>query len=877
VALRERRLADGWTDYLLFVEGKAAGVIEAKKAGTTLSGVEAQTSRYIHEPPAGLAKWGDPLPFAYESTGVETFFRDDRDPSPRSRRVFAFHQPAILLEWLKAPDTLRARLRAMPPLPTAGLRDCQVQAIRGLEDSLAHDRPRALIQMATGSGKTFTACNFIYRLLEHAGAKRVLFLVDRNTLGRQAYSEFQAFHPGNDGRAFTSLYNVQHQRTNRLDPVAKVVITTIQRLFSMLSGEEEMAEDDEEVSLFERGDAGRERRVSYDPRVPIETFDFIVTDECHRSIYKSWRQVLDYFDAHIIGLTATPSKQTLGFFQQNVVMEYPYERSVLDRVNVDYQIYRIRTEVGDAGATVDAGFHVGRMDKRTRMTRWEQLDEDLAYLAAEVDRTVTARDQIRTVLTAYRDRLDSELFPGRIYVPKTLIFAKDDHHAEEIVRIAREVFDKGNDFARKITYRTEGDPQDVLTAFRNDMHPRIAVTVDMIATGTDVKPIEVLIFMRDVKSAIYYEQMKGRGARTISPADLQGVTPDAAEKTHFLLIDAVGVTETLKADSQPLDRKRSVSFASLLDRLATGDTEADTLEAVAARLTLLDAGLEPAQRTELTRLAGGIDPAALARTLYDAVDPDAVTAAAAERFGRGPTEAELAQVATERADSAIRPFGNPALRRLLADLKTRSEMVIDEVTKDAVTYAGYDVEKAKGLIQRFEGFVQGRGDEITALQIILGRPQAQRRLTYAMIEELRTALLHEPVPLDTAQVWQAYERLRIGKVRRQGPERVLTDIVQLVRFAAGRSEVLEPFGVEAERRFNLWLGRQKKAGRGYSDEQEAWLRLVLAHVSANADITRDDIRDMPEFADRGGIHHARALFGAGLDRTLDDLTETLVA
>ena len=376
--------------------------------------------------------------------------------------------------------------------------------------------------------------------------------------------------------------------------------------------------------------ATRERRVAYNPSIPIESFDFIVTDECHRSIYKSWRQVLDYFDAHIIGLTATPSKQTLGFFQQNVVMEYPYERSVLDRVNVDYQIYRIRTEVSDAGATVDAGFHVGRMDKRTRMTRWEQLDEDLAYLAAEVDRTVTARDQIRTILTAYRDRLGSELFPGRTYVPKTLIFAKDDHHAEEIVRIAREVFDKGNDFARKITYRTEGDPQDVLTAFRNEMNPRIAVTVDMIATGTDVKPIEVLIFMRDVKSAIYYEQMKGRGARTINAADLQRVTPDTKEKTHFLLIDAVGVTETLKADSQPLDRKRSVSFDETARQVAEGDTEADTLEAVAARLTLLDAKLEPAQRAEAARLAGGSGPAALARTLYEAVDPDAVMTAATD-------------------------------------------------------------------------------------------------------------------------------------------------------------------------------------------------------------------------------------------------------
>lgn len=877
VAVREYGLTAGEADYLLLVAGRAAGVIEAKPAGRTLSGVEAQSGKYIHEPPGGLAKWGDPLPFAIESTGVETFFRDERDPEPRSRRLFAFHQPATLREWLEAPETLRARLRAMPPLVEAGLRDCQAQAIRGLEASLAHDQPRALIQMATGSGKTFTACNFIYRLLKHAGARRVLFLVDRNTLGRQTFSELQAFHPADDGRAFTSLYNVQHLRTNRIDPVARVVITTIQRLFAMLAGEPELAEEAEDVSLFEGGDGGPERQVTYNPALPVESFDFIVTDECHRSIYKTWRQVLEYFDAHIIGLTATPSRQTLGFFNQNVVMEYPYERSVLDRVNVDYQIYRIKTQVGEAGATVDAGFHVGRMDKRTRLTRWEQLDEELTYGAEEVDRSVTARDQIRTVLAAYRDRLGSELFPGRTVVPKTLIFAKDDHHAEEIVRIAREVFAKGNDFARKITYRTEGDPQHVLTAFRNDMNPRIAVTVDMIATGTDVKPIEVLIFMRDVRSAIYYEQMKGRGARTISPDDLQNVTPDAKEKTHFLVIDAVGVTEGVKGDSQPLDRKRSVSFATLLDRLAAGDSDADTLEAVAARLTALEAKLEPAGWEQVARLAGGSGPAELARALYDAADPDAVLAAAIERFGRGPSEAELAQLAAERAEAAIRPFSDPALRRLLVDLKTRSEIVIDEVTKDSVAYAGYDVEKASGLIERFEGFVRGRADEITALRIILGRPRAQARLTYAAIAELRDALLREPTPLDLAPIWQAYRRLRADRARDRRPEGTLTDIVQLVRFAAGLSEVLEPFAAEAERRFNLWLGRQKKAGRTFNAEQEAWLRLVLAHVSANAEISREDIREMPDFADRGGIGRARALFGADLDRTLDDLTEALVA
>ena len=877
VAVREFGLPGGEADYLLFVEGKAAGAIEAKKEGVTLSGVEGQSSKYLHPLPAGLAAWSDPLPLAYESTGVETFFRDLRDPSPRSRRLFAFHKPEALADWLAQPVTFRGRLRAMPQLVETGLRGCQVEAIRGLERSLADDRPRALIQMATGSGKTFTACNFIYRLLKHGGARRILFLVDRTTLGDQTFAEFQAFHPADDGRAFTSLYNVQHLRTNRLDPVAKVTITTIQRLFSMLAGEEALDEAEEQTSLFETGGAMPERQVAYNPALPIEAFDVIVTDECHRSIYKSWRQVLDYFDAHIIGLTATPAKQTLGFFDQNLVMEYPFERSVLDRVNVDYRIYRIKTEVSERGATVEAGLHVGRMDRRTRHLRWEELDADLTYEAKALDRSVTVRDQIRTVLETYRDRLKAELFPDRQHVPKTLIFAKDDHHAEEIVRTAREVFAKGNEFAQKITYRVEGKPKDLITLFRNELNPRIAVTVDLIATGTDVKPIEVLIFMRDVKSAIYYEQMKGRGARTVNPTDLKAVTPDATAKTHFLLIDAVGVTESLKADSQPLDRKPGLGFKKLMDRVAAGDTEPEILSSLAARLTIL-AGKAPREAlAEVASASGGPSLEALARGLYAASDPDTIEQEAGVRFGQPVDEEKQEKAAAALAESAIAPFSKPALRRTLEDLQRRTEITIDEATADTTIYAGYDVEKAKGMIARFEGFVRGHGDDLLALQIILGRPRRQQHLTYAAIESLRDALLREPIPLDTVAVWDAYRRLDQARVRDAAPDATLVHIIQLVRFAGGLTGVLEPFSADAMARYNLWLGRQQKAGRDLTPEQCSWLDLVAAHLAANAEITKDDIREMPDFAARGGIKRARALFGAELEGVLDDLAGALVA
>ena len=462
----------------------------------------------------------------------------------------------------------------MPPLNASGLWPVQEQAIRNLEVSLAAGRPRALVQMATGSGKTFMACNQVYRLIKHAGARRVLFLVDRSNLGRQTLREFQGFTTPDEARKFTELYNVQLLQSPHIDEVSKVCIATIQRVYSILKGEE-LDPDLEELSGFDTAALRSEPApIEYNPDVPIETFDIIITDECHRSIYNLWRQVLEYFDAFIIGLTATPSKQTFGFFHQNLVMEYTHEQAVADNVNVDFDTYRIRTQITDQGSTVDAGYYVDRRDRQTRKVRWEQLEEDLTYAPNQLDRDVVAEDQIRTVVQTFRDKLFTEIFPTRQDVPKTIIFAKDDSHADDIVRIVREVFDKGNDFCQKITYKTTGaKPEDLLTAFRNSYNPRIVVTVDMIATGTDIKPVEVVFFMRNVRSRSFFEQMKGRGVRTISATDFNAVTPDARNKDRFVIIDAVGVTETELSDSYTLDRKPTVPFDKLLDLVSMGDRD----------------------------------------------------------------------------------------------------------------------------------------------------------------------------------------------------------------------------------------------------------------------------------------------------------------
>jgi type I restriction enzyme R subunit len=882
VGVREFQLPAGPCDYLLFIEGKAAGVIEAKKAGVTLSGVAEQADKYMDALPAHLAKWDTILRFDYESTSDETFFRDMRDPRPRSRRVFAFHKPESLHEWLKQPDTLRARLQSLPPLDETGLRDCQVEAIKGLEKSLAEDKPRSLIQMATGAGKTFTACTFSHRLIKYGGAKRILFLVDRNNLGDQTLKEFQNFEPSGSGHRFTDTYIVQHLHSNRIDPDAKVVITTIQRLYAMLRGEE-LPEEEEEASTFEAqaNGEGEIPPVAYNPQIPIETFDFIITDECHRSIYGLWRQVLEYFDAHIIGLTATPSKHTLGFFNQNLVAEYPYERSVADGVNVGYEIFRIRTRVSEQGGKVEgAEFEVPVRDRRTRAVRYKKLDEDLEYTKQEIDRSVTVPNLIRTVIQCFKDRLFTDLFPDRTgeWVPKTLIFAKDDNHAEEIVHIVREVFGEGNNFCKKITYRNTGeDPKTLIKAFRVDPMPRITVTVDMIATGTDIKPVECIIFMRDVKSEGYYEQMKGRGVRSIKDADLRSVTPDAKTKTRFILVDAVGVTEGKKNVSQPLERKRTLSFDKLIDQIAQGRRDEDAISSLAGRLAALEKKLDSEDQERITTASGGQSLRDLSNALLDAIDPDKIQATAEQRFRYDLAEDKITSVQNELIEAACRPFDDPKLRQLIKDIKQKSDIVIDDITTDQIIGAGYDLKAAEAKIKSFKEFIEQNKNELIALQILYNQPYGKQRLTYAAIKELTQKLTDPPHYLDVATVWQAYRRLDAAKVRGAPVDQQLTEIVSLVRYALGMDEVLEPFGAKVEQRFNLWIGRQKKAGRNYTEEQMNWLKSITQFIAANAEVTPDDFMTAPAFADKGGLLKARQLFGAELNALMDDLQMTLVA
>jgi type I restriction enzyme R subunit len=873
IAVREYHLNSGFADYLLFINRKAVGIIEAKPVGFALSGVELQSDKYSFNLPKTLSCHQKPLPFIYESTGGETYFRDSRDPDYRSRSVFAFHKPETLQEWLGQPDTLRSRLQQLPIIDTEDLRDCQKEALAGLFNSLKENRPRALIQMATGVGKTYTAVSFIYWLIKIAGAKRILFLVDRKNLGEQTEKEFQQYVTPDDGRKFTELYNVQLLSSNTIAPVNKVCITTIQRLYSMLRGDAEFEAENEETSQFNDNEENQNPKdVVYNSKIPLETFDFIITDECHRSIYHLWRQVLEYFDGFIIGLTATPSIQTFGFFNQNLVMEYPHERAVADGVNVGYEVYRIKTQITEQGSTIQAGFYVDKRNRQTRAVKWQQLDEDVSYAGKELDRSVVAVDQIRTVIRTFKERLFTEIFPNRTDVPKTLIFAKDDSHAEDIVRIVREEFGKGNEFCKKITYRTTGEKtKDLIRWFRNEYDPRIAVTVDMISTGTDIKPLECLIFMRDVKSRIYFEQMKGRGTRTINPTDFQVVTRDAEVKEQFIIVDAVGVCESDKTDSRPLERKRSVPFHQLLQNVATDVRDEDTLMSLAGRLAKLEKKLNDDERTELKNAAGGKSIQKVTRDLLEAVNPDVQIEQAVKQFQTlTPTEAQQQQATEVLINQACQPFDNPQFRNLLREIKTKNEQIVDTLSQDVVLFAGFDTaarDKAKATVQSFREFVEANKDEITALQILYNQPYGQRRLTYEQIKQLANALERPPRSLTPEKLWQAYSQLEADKVRGAGVQKLLTDIISLVRFAMGETETLEPFSVMVEEKFQQWL-----MGKTFSFEQVRWLEKIKEHIITSVRIDVEDLQEMPQESFQGV-----QLFGNDLMNILDELNEVLAA
>lgn len=876
VAVREFPTSTGPVDYALFLEGIPVGIVEAKRddVGENITAVERQDSRYANS----TFKWVRSdyrIRFAYEATSILTRFTDYDDVKYRSRSVFSFHQPQELQRLLNEKQTIRNRMKQFPDFDTTGFRKCQITAIENLEQSFAANKPKALIQMATGAGKTFTAITAVYRLLKFAGVKRVLFLVDTKGLGEQAERAFLAYRPNDDNRSFSELYGVRRLKSSFIPADVQVCISTIQRMYSILCGEE-LDESTEQNSLNETPSVDKmaPKEVVYNAKYPPEFFDVIIIDECHRSIYNVWKQVLEYFDAFLIGLTATPDKRTFGFFDQNIVSEYPREQAIIDGVNVGEDIFLIETEVGKQGGTILKQM-VEYRNRMSREKRWAQLDEDVDYRPSQLDRDVVNPSQIRTVIRAFKESLFTSLFPRRKEVPKTLIFAKTDSHADDIIQIVREEFGEGNEFCKKVTYSAQ-NPEEVLSEFRNGYYPRIAVTVDMIATGTDVKPIECLIFMRDVRSKNYFEQMKGRGTRVLNKDDLQKVSPSATEnKDHFVIVDAVGVTKSVKTETRTLERKPSVSLKELMMSVALGARDADTLTTLASRIVRLNSQMSPAERKAF-RETVGLPAEELAGNLLNAFDEDVLTAKARQRFGT-PTPEQYAQVQKEAVNQAVMPFHNPDAREFIENVRRSHEQIIDNVNLDAVTFAGFDVQKeanADRTIQTFRNFIEENKDEILALRIVYSQAYKDRPMVISKLKALYEKLKAQGVTID--RLWDCYAIRKPDKVRGKSTIHQLADLISIIRFEMGYGDNLQPFAETVNYNFMRWTLKRNAGAVHFTDEQMEWLRLVKDHIAVSLSIEPEDLELNP-FDRKGGLGRFYQVFGEQYEQILQEMNVELVA
>jgi len=896
VALKEYQAETKFADYVLFVDRNPVGIIEAKREddGHKLTVAEDQALEYSKAKLKYLNN--DPLPFVFESTGTITRFRDLRDPKPRGRTVFSFFKPETIAEWLKKDKSLRGRLLDIPQLNEEGLRPAQKKAIKSLEQSFKKNKPKALIQMATGAGKTFTAATFVYRLLKYADAKRILFLVDTKNLGEQAEQEFMSFQPNDVNRKFTELYNVQRLTSSYIPTDSQVCISTIQRMYAILKGEEleEGAEDanpNESTWMQKQQNKKQAMPVEYSVRVPIEMFDFIVIDECHRSIYNLWKQVLDYFDSFLIGLTATPDKRTFGFFEENVVSEYTYEESVLDGVNVPYDVYNIETRISKDGDKIEAGWFVDRRDKLTRKTRWQQEDEDTEYHRNDLDKKVVNPSQIRNIIRQYKKALETEIFPnrkaenGEYEVPKTLVFAKTDSHADDIIKIIRKEFDEGDDFCKKLTYKIKEDPKSVLNRFRNSYYPRIAVTVDMIATGTDVKPLEVLLFMRDVKSTNYFEQMKGRGTRTINSDSLQLVSKTAKTKTHFVIVDAVGVTKSKKTDSRPLERKPTVGLKDLLGAVTMGVAEEDLFLSLANRLIRLEKQITDKEKEKLLEYSKGKNLKQISKELLSAFDKDEIEEKAKAKIevipvqDRTPEKIENArkEAQKELINQASSTF-NGKLNDYIENVRLEHDQIIDSINLDEVIKAQWDrtsVDKAKEIVKDFSAYLEANKDEIKALSIFYNQPYNRRSITFKMIKDVFDKLKLDKPMLAPDYVWDAYSTLE--DVKSKQPTDELTALVSLIRCACGIDKELKPFDKTIDENFKTWIFKQNAGKHNrFTNEQMEWLRELKNHVVNSYHIEMEDL-DFTPFDEKGGRGKMYQLFGNEMTGIIDELNEVLAA
>ena len=829
------------TDYLFFLMGKAVGVLEAKREEIDVNtpNVIEQAEEYTRNLPNWCQSYQNPLPLIWLSNGKDYFFRDIRDNNPEYQKVEKILTPKEVVRRLGIQD----RYAGLPIIQPRGLRDCQYEAVTELERSLKDGKTRALMVLATGAGKTYLAITAAYRLLNYAQYHRVLFLVDRNNLGRQAEREFGKYRLTESGDPFNAIYDVERLKSAKFPQNTNVVISTIQRLFSLLKGEP-INDTDEDIETDV--DDNEEPEMVVLPNrlnLPRDYFDLIIIDECHRSIYSSWRAVLDYFDSAVkIGLTATPAPQTLAYFDNNRVVNYTLERSIADHVNVGCRTYCIKTKQTENGGAILEGQDVKRETVYTGEVENINVKETKQYTKEELNRSIINPAQIKLILQTYKDAVYTEMFtdpqrePNFDYLPKTLIFALNERHANNIVKIANEVFDHtpGDGFVQKITY-TAGNTDQLIKDFCNERKFRIAVTVTLVATGIDIKPLEVVMFMRYVKSQLLYVQMKGRGVRTIGDDVLRQVTPNAFSKDLFYLVDAVGMTEGEHTIPQPSGPTRPMpTLEELLERIAHGYLSDEYLALLAARLSRIDAKANDEQKDKFRSIAG-VTIHELSVRIFNVFEPQSGIVL--------PLFNNINESNTERKALVTELANNKDARKYLCILNAGFVQTLIP-GEDILISKGFTIEEAQQTVDAFEVYVNAHRDDIEALQFIYSGKPANRKILEELVEKLKDA----NVQFEPHRLWNSYVITQPEKVKHfQNEEReqrnLYTNIIQLVRFAYRQIEKLDTLFTTGEQYFNLWCGQVQ---RNLTVEQKTIFAHIKDYIIANGSCSIKEYHDVDE-------------------------------
>lgn len=848
-------------DYLLFLDGKAIGVLEAKRAENSLGmHVAEQTAKYSAGALPWYQTWTKPLPFLFMCNGDKLLFCDRRD--------FAAGEPLEFLELKKmfTPKevAIRAELKSefakMPAVPAvqtkakAGLRQCQYDAICNLELSFKHGKKKALIVLATGAGKTFTACTAAYRLLNYTPAKKVLFLVDRNNLGKQAEGEFGTYKLTETGIPFSDEYVVQRLHNVKDIEKSHVVISTIQRLYAVLTGQTFVDTDDDESELD--GDSTNDQssvsiELPQDLKVARDAFDLIIVDECHRSIYGKWKQVLDYFNtARVVGLTATPTEEAYAFFNKNTVVEYTLEDSIRDGVNVPPRVFRIKTLVSSQGGTIGQGEHVERITLLDGSKQKKIQKEDQKYESTELDRSVVNPAQIRLVVDSFKQAIYSSLYPERLsddsvrnwkYIPKTLFFAKTDSHADNIVDAIKQSFavefekvglKLPEKFVQKITCKA-GNSNQLISDFRNEKEFRIAVTVTLVATGTDVKPLEVLVFMRDINSAVLYTQMKGRGCRTMDDDKFRLATPNGTSKDCFYLVDAVGVTEhemKLPGAASDAEFHKTLGLERLMERLAHGEVPDEHLNLFAGYLSKINNKAEQEDLSEVNKLLAPTSLYFFVSRIYDALTGK-------NEFSTHPLPEykDINDANIERRELISAVINNVKVRRVLLEIN-RGFIKIQHEGTDSLVYSGFSIDESKKYAEIFKDFIEQNRDEVEALRIIYNSEDVA--ITYEMLSDLKRKLEKFNPMLNEKNLWTCYKTLSVNKVGKAGKVKdlekdevgLLTNLIQLVRYALGKNETLYSLQSTSASLFELYCGQNQ---RMLNEDQKQVLKRIAQYVVQN--------------------------------------------